>query len=265
MNDETKAFSTKRSNGIRTSAPSLLLAAIVAGLAVYAWQHSIIEAAKEEANRLRVELTEALSASAQQQLLIGTLEVEAENLRARLEQANQDLSPVQPVNNQESLPTQLPYCVSYGTETELRSAFHLNRDVDAGIIDRFFTDSAVTATWENGTLYQVCYSNRDVISFVVYGEFDGFEGTNNLIGIYSGERLIAHRLFNPPSGDIGLCTIEGYIERNVIYSCGGGDGPGGWNSVFVLDHETGQSRTVKECTFLQETTACSVNLLNLSP
>jgi len=265
MNDQTKPVPTKSSNSIRTLAPSLLLGAIVAGLAVYAWQRSISEPVQEEANRLRVELSEAQSASAQQQLRIRTLEVEAEALRAQVEQANEDLSAVQSLNNQGSQPTQLPYCVSYGTEAQLRSAFHLNSRVDGQFVDRFFTDSNVTTTWENGTLYQVCYPDRGEIAFVVYGEFDGFEGKNNLIGVYTEERIIADRLFNPSSGDIGLCVIEGFIERNVIYSCGGGDGPGGWNSVFVLDYETGRSKLIKDCTFSQETAECSVNLLDLRP
>ena len=101
----------------------------------------------------------------------------------------------------------------------------MNPWVDPQIIESFFNDPSVIATLENGTLYQMCYSGQHEVAFVVYGEFEGFEGTKNLIGIFTGGRVIEHHLFNPSSGDIGLCAIEGFIDRSVVYACGGGDAP----------------------------------------
>ena len=132
--------------------------------------------------------------------------------------------------------------------------------VDPQIIESFFNDPSVTATLENGTLYQMCYSGQHEVAFVVYGEFEGFEGTKNLIGIFTGGRVIEHHLFNPSSGDIGLCAIEGFIDRSVVYACGGGDGPAGWDTVSVLDREC---QVIRDCRFNEEGTHCTADLLDL--
>jgi hypothetical protein len=65
------------------------------------------------------------------------------------------------------------------------------------------------------------------------------------------------------SGDIGLCAIEGFIDRNVVYSCGGGDGPAGWDTVSVLDGDSGESQVIRDCRFDEEGTHCTVDLLHL--
>jgi hypothetical protein len=54
----------------------------------------------------------------------------------------------------------VPHCVLYASEEGYRAAFAMNPWVDPQIIESFFADPSVTATWENGTLYQMCYSGR---------------------------------------------------------------------------------------------------------
>ncbi len=261
---------------------SLLLAGFIAGLLIYAWQQSKLRAAEEQNTELGRGLSDAQIRLIEQQSLAATLEVERVTLMSQLDTARADLADLRatpsavPQPDIVVVPTEpplclgcaasanyLPRCVGYGSEEELRLAFSGGSRIDRELIESFFTDPTVTATWENGTLYEMCYSQGDKIAFVVYGEFEGFEGTNNLIGIYDGERLVAHRLFNRSSGDIGLCALRGYIESNVVYACGGGDGPGGWNTVYVMDHLTGESTTIMDCTYFEDESTCTVNLLGL--
>jgi hypothetical protein len=131
--------------------------------------------------------------------------------------------------------------------------------VDPQIIEGFFADPSVTATWANGTLYQMCYSDRRDCLIVTSSRGSG---TNNLIGIFTGERVRAPPV-QPFQWDIGLCAIEGFIDGSVVYSCGGGDGPAGWDTVSVLDGDRGESQVIRDCRFTEGGTHCTVDLLDL--
>jgi len=76
-----------------------------------------------------------------------------------------------------------------GSPEGYRAAFAANPWVHPQIIESCLADPSVTATWASGILYQLCYLDRQAIAFVVYGEFEGFEGTNNLIGIFTVDLL----------------------------------------------------------------------------
>jgi hypothetical protein len=241
----------------------LPLAGLAAGAALYARQQSALRAMQGKVSQLEADLDRAQAAARQLESRDATLEVQNAELGLRLTQVAPTSAPTQPSESEVNEGLLIPHCVLYASEEGYQAAFAANSWVDPQIIEGFFADPSVTATWANGTLYQMCYSDRHAIAFIVYGEFEGFEGTNNLIGIFTGERVIAHHLFNPSSGDIGLCAIEGFIDGSVVYSCGGGDGPAGWDTVSVLDGDRGESQVIRDCRFTEGGTHCTVDLLDL--
>ncbi|MBT4516562.1 MAG: hypothetical protein HOC78_01570 [Candidatus Komeilibacteria bacterium] len=109
----------------------------------------------------------------------------------------------------------------------------------------------------------------------MYGEFDG--ENNNTIAIYSKDSFVTHKLNVSGMGDIGVCSMTGFIEDDLIYSCGGGDGPFSHNSVYLLNSLTGDNTTLKSCNTGPSTECinnhentdceievnCSVNILDL--
>jgi hypothetical protein len=116
-----------------------------------------------------------------------------------------------------------------------------------------------------GGLQQVCEYEYSGTAFVLYAELPDY---NNLIGFFTEdlatgeEKLLLAKQKNPPMGDIGVCRLTGLIEGNLIYNCGGGDGPGGFNTVYLLDRVTGKSKIIKKCEFFEDKTTCEINLLN---
>ncbi|MCX6739980.1 MAG: hypothetical protein NTZ49_01995 [Candidatus Parcubacteria bacterium] len=130
--------------------------------------------------------------------------------------------------------------------------------------------SKVSADYQNylgqGGLQQVCISDRGDKAFIMYGDF-GKE--NNIVGFFTqdsatGEnKWLFDKQYDLGMGDIGVCHIDGFIERNLVYSCGGGDGPGGFNTVYVLDRKTGTSKIIKKCDYYEDKATCSTNFLKL--
>lgn len=118
---------------------------------------------------------------------------------------------------------------------------------------------------EGAEIFQVCVMDGSNLGFVLYGDFGKF---NNVIGIYgeSGVTVEAHQ-YNPPMGDIGLCYISGEIEGNLLYSCGGGDGPYGQNTLYILHTDSGKSSIIQHCSIdgtKSESEECSIDILELS-
>lgn len=117
-----------------------------------------------------------------------------------------------------------------------------------------------------GNVYQVCENFNGDKSFVMYGDYGN---NNNLIGFYAldsatgGQKMLIDFQYNQGVGDIGVCQVNGFIERNLVYSCGGGDGPGGFNTVYMLERATGKSKIIKKCEYLEDKMTCAVNLLNI--
>lgn len=117
-----------------------------------------------------------------------------------------------------------------------------------------------------GQLQQVCDFDRGDKAFIMYGDF-GKE--NNVIGFLTqdfntGEnKWLFDKQYDLGIGDIGVCHLNGVIERNLVYSCGGGDGPGGFNTVYVFDRKTGTSKIIKKCDYYEDKATCSINLLKL--
>ena len=132
----------------------------------------------------------------------------------RLTQVAPTTAPAQPLESEVPEGFLIPHCVLYASEAGYRTAFAMNPWVDPQVIQDFFVTPSISATWENGTLYQMCYSSRHEIAF-------------------------------------------------VVYACRGGDGPGGWDTVSVMDVETGESQVIRDCRFAQEGTHCTVDLLDL--
>lgn len=136
--------------------------------------------------------------------------------------------------------------------------------INQEIVNSFFENTDIQKIQKTGNIYQLCYTPQNAMSFVAFGEFGEY---NNTIGIYDPQNntLITDQKKNPGSGDIGLCAITGYLEKNIIYSCGGGDGPGGWNTVYLLDAISGDSTLIKDCRHTDdEPTTCTTNVLEIT-
>ena len=203
------------------------LAGLAAGAALYARQQSALRAMVGQVTQLEADLDRAQAAAGQLESRDATLEVQNAELGLRLTQVVPTTAPTQPSESEVNEGLLIPHCVLYASEEGDRAAFAANSWVHPQIIESFFADPSVTATWASGILYQMCYSDRHPNAFLVYGE------------------------------------IEGFIDRSVVYACGGGDSPAGWDTVSVLDGEGGGSRVVRDCRFTEDGTHCTVDLLDL--
>ena len=176
------------------------------------------------------------------QIQINSYQIDTTKMQTELDQLKED-SEEEVIEEVRIYP---PYCFSYMTNDEYIKEFSKNELVNKSIINNFFNNPELVELEKDGKLYQVCYSYRDEISFVLFGEYGDY---NNVIGIFTGEEFIIDKQYNKGMGDIGLCSIDGYIERNLIYACGGGDGPGGHNSIYILDRSNQDSVLIKKCSF----------------
>ncbi len=137
----------------------------------------------------------------------------------------------------------------------------------------FLENKEISDILANSEYFEIC-SDYNILAFVSYGQYDKEEGNkfanNNLIGTFSqyGE-LKTIQTYCPPFGDIGFVHINGFIEANLVYSCGGGDGGSVFNRVYILDKVTGKSKNIKDCSCCYESKIekyeckCPVNILNL--
>lgn len=104
----------------------------------------------------------------------------------------------------------------------------------------------------------------DGIVFVLYGIFnDNKDDYDNIIGVYYRNKLTTEKRNNPPSGDWGICQINGHINDYLIYSCSGGDGGAGWDKKYLLNIDTGESKIIRDCSHSGDEAACSVDLLDI--
>jgi hypothetical protein len=146
-----------------------------------------------------------------------TLEAETAELHLRLNQVPSTSAPAQPPESEVPEGFLIPHCVLYSSEEVYRTAFAMNPWVNPKMIESFFTYPSVTATWENGTLYQMCYSGRHEVAFIVYGEFEGFidrsvvyacrGGSNTRLPRWAPIAFAFNRLLSPPAevSDGDLC------------------------------------------------------------
>ena len=162
------------------------------------------------------------------------------------------------------------YCVSVERLEELKNEKTKVGFIseEAEFIENFLEQEKTKELLEKSENWnrEICYSGREIF-FVFYGDFGEF---NNTIGIFTNGELIMDKKFIPNSGDIGMCQIIGGIEGSLIYSCGGGDGPSSWDTIYLLNEKTRKSTIIKKCTFClgcleegKDNVECEVNILNL--
>jgi len=162
------------------------------------------------------------------------------------------------------------YCAD--SEEEIRKTYNLAIIPSAQtMVLEFLNGSNWKGLQEKGDILstEICYNpDLDKISFVLY--VDGNSEYNNIIGTYDNEKnFVTDEKYNDASGDIGVCKTSGYIGDDLVYSCNGGDGPNGWETVYVLK-STGGSTLVKDCVFNtvysdetgehEASTTCSVDM-----
>jgi len=152
-------------------------------------------------------------------------------------------------------------CTRYINHEQTKAVFGLHRFFDGNILDQFFVGTEFQEYAKNGSLMDVCYRPDDTIVFVFYGQF---ENANNLVGIYREGKYLSTAHMVPNAGDISVCNIGGMVEDTLLYSCGGGDGGGGWNKIYTLDFISKEDHLIKDCEFYLETNTCANNLLNIT-
>lgn len=152
-------------------------------------------------------------------------------------------------------------CINYVDIERTKNFFSQQKFFDESIFDKFFADEKYIDFTKTGELFQICLRSDDTIGFTLYGQY----GTdNNMVGIYRDSKFVTQTHNVPNSGDIGLCTIDGFIEDVLVYSCGGGDGGGGWNKIYTLDFISSESQLIKDCEFYLEDNTCTNNVLGIT-
>lgn len=157
-----------------------------------------------------------------------------------------------------------PYCFRF-EDTDYATSLQtiLDQFNQVGNLEEFINDPTVQNLRSQGSLMQLCsVGGGDTIGFVMYGDFD--DDNNNVVGIYRDAKSVTQAHYNPNAGDISVCNISGFVEDVMIYSCGGGDGGGGWNKIYTLDLITAESQLIKDCEFYLEDNTCTQNLLNVT-
>ena len=165
-------------------------------------------------------------------------------------------------------------CMSDNSEAGYKKDYADFRWIKLETLDYFFNDDRIKALLQGNTMYQLCtygYFNENLY-FVIYRDLPRNDPTkNNIIGMWSRTNmysgLVTAEIYNPSSGDIGLCSITGFVESGVLYNCGGGDGPFGFNSIYMLNLASGENTLIKNCDYYfandNEDVDCSVDVLNI--
>lgn len=157
-------------------------------------------------------------------------------------------------------------CISFSKPDAMKAWLTSQTESGDPLTTQFLAHEKMNAALSETIFGQICYESHEYITFMLYKNDPTF---NNRLGIFSDNTLVMDQQYNPSSGDMGTCNLSGVLEGNLIYSCGGGDGPGGWNKVYVLNKSTGKSLLIKDCTFfspgddLPNENRCTTNPLGL--
>lgn len=166
------------------------------------------------------------------------------------------------------------FCIDGGSEDIYRSYYKNFKWASSKNLDYFFNDERIQQLLDGNTLYQLCFRGHssDNFYFVIYrGGYEKIGNENNIIGMWSQANsyggLVTTEVFNQPMGDIGLCSITGFIESNIVYSCGGGDGPFAHNVVYLFDVSSERNIAIKNCEYDStneyDSSYCSKNVFGL--
>lgn len=156
------------------------------------------------------------------------------------------------------------YCLGM-TEISVLANLDINETAGSTLISQFFNNPEIKELEKTGSVHQLCNPDTNYnsfLSFVMYGDYGEF---NNIIGTFTADRgMIADKKFNSGMGDIGVCRITGSIGNGIGYVCGGGDGPGGHYSIYLLNPTNGKSTLIKKCTFFsEEKDKCTIDLFKI--
>lgn len=153
---------------------------------------------------------------------------------------------------------------------DIRSTMN-KMDLSDRIMNAYFANSTLNdiIALNTTTDFILCQFAKEEIAFVYYGTYDS---NNNVIGYFkdapnNDDYMLSYSFeFNEPSGDIGMCylqgVVEGFLTDHLLYSCGGGDGPYAWQKVYAFNISTGQNTLIKDCVLESEELTCDVNVLS---
>ncbi|MBU0981199.1 hypothetical protein KKC94_00735 [Patescibacteria group bacterium] len=163
------------------------------------------------------------------------------------------------VSGAELLRMEPPYCLSsYSSEKftleNVLATFPDTNVLEVKMINDLFEIPEFLDFVRKSSVLNLCNYNQ----MLVFSFLGNFEEGNNVIGVFLNvskawdeepeEQLITDFQSFKPLGDIYACSILGYVDRNVIYTCGGGDGCGAYTKVYALDL-FGESKLIKDCDY----------------
>lgn len=137
-----------------------------------------------------------------------------------------------------------------------------NKTVSEQIINDFFNNENNNELLQKSTYQEICLINDvNSITFAYYGDYEN--DNNNAIGLYKDRSFYNKLLFNPNSGDIGICSIKGNADNDIFFSCGGGDGPEGFEKVYLFNPDKEDLEIVKDCSYRYDRIdICTVDNIN---
>lgn len=177
------------------------------------------------------------------------------------------------VISEKKIPASLA-CIDDSSEDAYKQYYQKFQWLDTKTLEYFFNDDRIKELLEGNGLYQLCIQgfSGDEVFFIIYRDRPHGDLTkNNIIGMWSRTNtyggLVTYELYNQPMGDIGLCHISGLIGDGLFYECGGGDGPGGFNKVYILNLQLRINTMIMDCSYdysnEKNEVMCPTDLLNL--
>ncbi|MFA5843169.1 MAG: hypothetical protein WC882_05910 [Candidatus Gracilibacteria bacterium] len=163
-----------------------------------------------------------------------------------------------------------PACVrisnqDFFTEENVRVALDSFHEYSLKEISALFQNTEFQALKAKSEYSSLCLW-YNAAAFAFYGDYGEF---NNVVGLNTREGFVTSYQFIKNSGDIGACTMVGYLD-GVIYECAGGDGPFSFKKEFLLMPE-GETKTIQDCEYsggysdgtveYESSVECTVDLL----
>ncbi len=128
--------------------------------------------------------------------------------------------------------------------------------------DKFFNNPEIIELWKQGKLEEICFSGNSRISFLFCGVGEeGNEFGEAVLGIYTSDDELVTDKGKGLCSDVSTCSMKGFLDGDLIYSCGRGDGPWSEGKTYILNIDTGQSKLIRDCYYGPEEINCEIDML----
>lgn len=134
------------------------------------------------------------------------------------------------------------------------NSFAKPSNFDSGIVRSVFENEEFLKLVEGAEAINYCvYWDKFVFSFYYVGHYPEVP-SYDVVGIYFEEwdgemmagKMVTARQDFKPLGDIYACGLNGFAGGGLMYSCGGGDGCGGYTRDYILNYD-GKRTLIADC------------------